>query len=251
VYFLKQKSEATDAFKTFKVLVEKQSGCLIKALKIDKGQEYLVDTNFFQQQGIQHQLTTSYTTQQNGVAERNNRKIMDMVRCMLKASQMPKEFWAASVATAVYILNRCLTKSVQEKTPEEPWSGRRPSIRYLLVFGCISYAHVPYKIINNLDDKGERCIFIGYSSNSKAYKLYNPEIKRMIISRDVTFDEGGMWNWSSKSIKEPIVTLNGYKEEAGQVDTTLDKLDQPETSNKEQRNQRLLALTAGLCFGYR
>ena len=206
--FLKQKSKAIDAFKTFKAFVEKQSGCPIKALRTDRSQEYLVGTNFFEQHGIQHQLTTRYTPQQNGVAERKNRTIMDMVRCMLKAKQMPKEFWAEAVATAVYILNRCPTKSVQEKTPEEAWSGRRPSIRHLRVFGCIAYAHVPDQIRKKLDDKGERCIFIGYCSNSKAYKLYNLETKKVIISRDVTFDEGGMWNWSSKSQKEPIVPPN-------------------------------------------
>jgi hypothetical protein len=117
---------------------------------------------------------------------------MDMVRCMLKAKQIPKEFWAEAVATAVYILNRCPTKSVREKTPEEAWSRRRPSIRHLRVFGCIAYAHVPDQLRKKLDDKGERCILMGYSPNSKAYKLYNPETK-VIISRDVTFDEGGMW----------------------------------------------------------
>jgi hypothetical protein len=169
---------------------------------------------------------------------------MDMVRCMLKAKQMPKEFWAEAVATAVYILNRCPTKSVQEKTPEEAWSGRRPSIRHLRVFGCIAYVHVPDQIRKKLDDKGEKCIFIGYSSNSKAYKLYNPETKKVIISRDVTFDEGGMWNWSSKSQKELIVTPNDYEEEAENIDTTPDEPDEPdepETSNRAQRNRRVPA----------
>jgi len=154
VYFLKQKSEAIDVFKTFKAFVEKQSGCLIKALRTDRGQEYIVGTNFYEQHGIQHQLTTRYTPQQNGVAERKNRTIMDMVRCMLKAKQMSKEFWAEPVATAVYILNRCPTKSVQDKTPKEAWSRRRPSIRHLRVFGCIAYAHVPDQIRKKLDDKG-------------------------------------------------------------------------------------------------
>jgi len=162
-----------------------------------------------------------------------------MVRGMLKAKQMPKEFWAEAVATAVYILNRCPTKTVQEMTPEEAWSGRRPSIRHLRVFGCIAYAHVPDQIRKKLDDKGERCIFIGYCSNSKAYKLYNPETKNVIINRDVTFDEGGMWNWSSKSQKEPIVPSNDYEEEVENVYTTPDDPDEPETSNRAQRKRRL------------
>ena len=108
--------------------------------------------------------------------------IMDKVRCMLKAKQMPNEFWAEAVITTVYIWNRCPTKSVCEKTLEEAWSERRPSIRHLRVFGCIAYAHVSNQLRKKLDDKGEKCIFIGYDTDSKAYKLYNPETKNIIIS---------------------------------------------------------------------
>jgi len=236
VYLLKQKSEACDAFKSFKAFVEKQSGCKIKALKTYRGQEYLACADFFDHHGIQHQMTTRYTPQQNGVAERKNKTIMDMVRCMLKAKQMPREFWAEAVSTTVYILNRCPTKSVCDKTPEEAWSGRKPSIRYLRVFGCTAYAHVPDQIRKKLDDKGEKCIFIGYNTKSKAYKLYNPVTKKVIISRDVTFDEEGMWDWSSKEQKEHAVNPENYEEENRHVDPTP---DEPETSSRPQRQRRL------------
>ncbi|KAL4388518.1 hypothetical protein GQ457_09G024580 [Hibiscus cannabinus] len=238
VYFLKHKSEACDSFKLFKSFVEKQSGCKIKALRTDRGQEYLTCADFLDQHGIQQQLTTRYTPQQNGVAERKNRTIMDMVRCMLKAKQMPREFWAEAVSTAVYILNRCPTKSVCDKTPEEAWSGRKPSIWHLRVFGCIAYAHVPDQLRKKLDDKGEKCIFIGYSTNSKAYKLYNPVTKKVIISRDVTFDEEGMWDWSFKTQKEPSINPENYEEENGHVDPTP---DEPETSSRPQRQRKLPA----------
>jgi hypothetical protein len=81
---------------------------------------------------------------------------------------------------------------------------------------------------------------MGYSSNSKAYKLYNPETKKVIISRDVTFDEGGMWNWSSKSQKEPVAISNDYEEENEQVNEHVDPTpDVPETSDRQQRQRRL------------
>lgn len=89
---------------------------------------------------------------------------MDMVRCMLKAKKMPKEFWAEAVATVVYILNRCLTNSIRDKMLEKAWSGRRPSIKHLKVFGCITYAYVLDQLKKKLDDKGEKCIFIGYNT---------------------------------------------------------------------------------------
>jgi len=78
---------------------------------------------------------------------------MDMVRCMLKAKPMPRELWAKAVSTTVYILNRCPTKSVCDKTPEEAWSGRKPLIRHLRVFGCIAYAHVPDQLRKSLMTK--------------------------------------------------------------------------------------------------
>ena len=100
-----------------------------------------------------------------------------MVRCMLKFKQLLKEFWAKPVATAVYILNRCPTRNVRDKTPEEAWSGRKPSIRHFKIFGCIAYVHVPDQLRKKLDDKSEKCNFIGYNTDSKPYKLYNPENK--------------------------------------------------------------------------
>lgn len=160
---------------------------------------------------------------------------MDMVGCTLKAKQIPKVFWAEAVATAVYILNRFPTKSVKEKTPGGAWNGRRPSIWHVKVFRCITYAHVPDQLKKNLYDKGKRCIFVGNSSNSKAYKLYNPETQKVIISRDMTFDEGGMCDWSSKSQKDPIVTSNDYE-----VENEHDPApNEPETPNKQQRSCRL------------
>ncbi|CAL9028169.1 unnamed protein product, partial [Prunus brigantina] len=196
VYILKNKSDACYTFKKFMAYVEKQSGEKIKVLRTDRGQEYIVCDEFLEKNGIKHQLTARYTPQQNGVAERKNRTIMDMVRCMLKLKNLPKYFWAEAVACAVYILNRSPSRSVNGRTPYEVWSGRKPNIQHLRVFGCIAYSHVPDHIRKKLDEKAEKCIFIGYSTVTKGYKLYNPKTEKVIISRDVTFDEQGTWDWS-------------------------------------------------------
>lgn len=81
------------------------------------------------------------------------------------------------------------------KTPQEAWSGRKPSISHLRVFRSIAYAHEPDQKRSKLDDKSERYVFIGYDSRSKGYKLYNPSKEKIIISRDVEFDEKGAWDW--------------------------------------------------------
>lgn len=82
-------------------------------------------------------MTVGYAPEQNGVSERKNRTVMEMARSMLYEKGLPKTFWAEAVYTAVYLLNRCPTKAVQNKTPIEAWSGQKPSARHRRVFGCI------------------------------------------------------------------------------------------------------------------
>ena len=112
--FLKHKYDAFGYFQQFKALVENQSWHRIKILKTNRGGEYVSNEflNFCKTHGIQKQFTTRYTPQQNGIAERNNITIMEMARIMLEAKHLPNEYWGEAVATAVYIMNRCPTKSV-------------------------------------------------------------------------------------------------------------------------------------------
>ena len=110
---------------------------------------------------------------------------MDMVRSMLKAKHFPNEYWAEVVSCEAYILNRCPTKSVMNRVPEEAWIGTKQFVTHMRVFGCVAYAHVPNQLRKKLDIKGKKCIFLGYSDESKTYKLYNPSTKKVIISRDV------------------------------------------------------------------
>ena len=201
VYFLKQKSEVFEAFKTFKAAVENESGQKIKALRSDRGGEFTSKEfqEFCATSGIRRFLTVPRSPQQNGIAERKNRTILDMARSMLKSKHLPKEFWAEAVDTAVYLSNRSPTRSVWGKTPQEAWNGRKPGISHLRVFGSVAHVHVPDERRTKLDDKSEKYIFIGYSTHSKGYKLYNPSSKKIVISRDVMFDEEGEWEFNSST----------------------------------------------------
>ena len=118
-----------------------------------------------------------------------------MARSMLKSKKLPKELWVEAVACAVYLSNRSPTRSVWGKTPQETWSGRKPGISHLRVFGSIAHVHVPDERRTKLNDKSEKFIFIGYDSNSKGYKLYNLKNGKTVISRDMTFDEEGEWDF--------------------------------------------------------
>ena len=114
---------------------------------------------------------------------------MEMARCMVKSQVLPHAFWLEAVMCATYVLNRCPTKALQNITPYESWHGRKPSVAHLHVFGCLAYALVPVQQRRKLDDKAVKCVFVGYSSESKGYRLYHPQTKRILVSRDVVFVE--------------------------------------------------------------
>lgn len=160
--------------------------------------------NFCENHGIKRQLTAVYTPQQNGVCKRKNCNIMNMVRSLLTTSGVPKNFWPEAVNWSIHILNRSPTLAVQNMTREEAWSGRRPAVDHFWIFGCIAYAHILDEKRRKLDNKGEKCIFLGVSDKSKAYKLYNPSTMKIVISRDVVFDEEGTWSWNQTRVKENI-----------------------------------------------
>ncbi|PNY07765.1 putative copia-type polyprotein [Trifolium pratense] len=208
VYFLKEKSEALEMFRKFKARVEKEKNQPIQCLRTDRGGEYTSSefVNLCESNGIKRQLTAAYTPHQNGVSERRNITIMNMVRSMLTNKNVPKTFWPEAVNWSVHILNRCPTFSVKNMTPEEAWCGHKPAVDHFRVFGSIAYVHVPDQKRKKLDNKGEKCVLLGVSEESKAYRLYNPLTKKICISKDVVFDENNSWNWENLD-KEKSVAL--------------------------------------------
>ena len=140
---------------------------------------------------------------------------MDMVRSMLKAKHFPNEYWAEAVNCAVYILNRCPTKSIMNRVLKEAWSGEKQFVTHMKVFGCVAYAHVPDQLRKKLDSKGEKCIFFGYSDESKAYKLYNPSTKKVIISRDVQFIAEEAWDGNLEKTLNVKTCVSHEEQEEG------------------------------------
>ncbi|XP_073115021.1 retrovirus-related Pol polyprotein from transposon TNT 1-94 isoform X2 [Elaeis guineensis] len=183
MYFLIQKSEAIEKFQKFKAIVEKESEHMIKILRTDRGGEFLCNDfdSFCKKNGIRRQLTVRHTSEQNGVAERKNRTVVEMARSMLQGKMLPNVLWAEAVATSVHLLNISPTKAVRNMTLFEAWYQRKPEMSNLRVFGCIVYAHISFENRSKLDQKSERCISIRYSSESKDYRLYNPLTKKLII----------------------------------------------------------------------
>ena len=132
-------------FWKFKARVDNESGCKIQIVRSDNGKEYTsVQFNkFCEDAGIEHQLTAPYTPQQNGVSERRNRYIMEMSRCMLHEKNLPKKFLVEATSMAVFLQNRLPTKAMKDQTPYEAWYGYKPTLKYLKVFGCLCFTHIP------------------------------------------------------------------------------------------------------------
>ncbi|MCO5557209.1 hypothetical protein L7F22_010769 [Adiantum nelumboides] len=201
VYPLKAKSHVFAIFQHYVSIVENETGCKVQTLRTDRGGEYMSGAfkDFLGKKGIKHQCTMPYTPQQNGVAERKNRSLMEMARCMLKAKSLPHKLWMEAVACAAHVLNRCPTRALKTITPYESWYDRKPSVSYLRVFGCLAYAHILQQLRGKLDDKAVKCIFVGYSSGSKGYRLYNPATNKIFESRDVIF---------AKTTAQPMVAFD-------------------------------------------
>jgi len=238
-YLLSEKSETFQFFKEFKAEVERESGKKLVCLRSDRGGEYNSREfdEYCKEFGIKRQLTAAYTPQQNGIAERKNRSVMNMTRCMLMEMSVPRKFWPEAVQYVVYILNRSPSKALNDITPEEKWSSWKPSVEHLRIFGSLAYALVPYQKRIKLDEKSIKCVMFGVSKESKAYRLYDPATGKILISRDVQFDEERGWEWEDKSLEEELVWDNSDHEPAGEEGPEINhngQQDQEETEEEEE-----------------
>jgi len=148
---------------------------------------------------------------------------------MLSEKQVPKEFWSEATRWSVHIHDRSPTAAVEDMTPEEAWSGSKPKVEYFRVFGCIAYAHIPDQKRRNLDDKSKKCVFLGVSEESKAWRLYDPVTKTVVISKDVVFDEDKSWDWNQTGVKEKI--LDYGEEEQNTEERECNMACPPSTAN--------------------
>ncbi|KAG7536932.1 Integrase catalytic core [Arabidopsis suecica] len=191
ITLLPSKDRVFDAFINYQNYVTNQFNAKIKVLRTDNGGEYTSHKlkEHLNKSGILHQTSCPYTPQQNGVAERKNRHLMEVARSMMFHTSVPRRYWGDAVMTACYLINRTPTKVLGDLSPFEVLNNTRPSIDHLRVFGCVCFVLVPGEQRNKLDAKSTRCMFLGYSTTQKGYKCYDPVNNRTYVSRDVKFLE--------------------------------------------------------------
>ncbi|KAM1582901.1 hypothetical protein ACFX10_030579 [Malus domestica] len=118
---------------------------------------------------------------------------------------------------AVYLLNRCPTKALKKTTPFEEYNGRKPGIAHLKVFGSLCYVHIPSNLIHKLEENCHKCIFVGYGASEKGYRLYDPISRKIILSRDVTFDENVSWDLNCTTSNEVRFTAVTEYQSANEI----------------------------------
>ncbi|GJX29327.1 putative RNA-directed DNA polymerase, partial [Tanacetum coccineum] len=190
VYLLKSKDEVFGYFVEFVNLIANQFLKRIKTVRSDNGTEFINNKmeQFLKENGIVHQTSCAYTPQQNGIAERKHRHLLNVARSLMFQGNIPLCFWTDCILTATYLINRLPSSVLAGRSPFSMLYGREPSLSHLRCFGCLCFS----SILNTSDkfsSKSEKCILIGYSSSKKAYKLLSLENRSYIFSRDVKFYE--------------------------------------------------------------
>ena len=178
-------------FCEFKKRIEIETGYPMQALRSDRGGKYTSTEfkDFCARNGIRQELTQASTSQQNGVAERRNRTIMERARSMSTDCDLPTYLWTEAVSNATYLINWSPTRANSGMMPEEKYIGTIPDVSILKIFGCLVHVHVPKESQKKLDSKTQTCIFLGIDSETKAYRLYDNQRRKVIINRDIVFNE--------------------------------------------------------------
>ncbi|GJV75109.1 zinc finger MYM-type protein 1-like protein [Tanacetum coccineum] len=239
------KHEAFGKFKEWKQLVENQTGRTVKKLRMDNGLEFY-NQEFEQlciESGITRHLTVAGMPQQNRVAERMNRTLMDKVCYLLIQFGLPKTFWAEATYTAAYLINTLPSRAIEKKTPMEMWSGHPSDYGMLRIFSCVAYPHDKQ---GKLEPRVIKCVLLGYPEGVKGYRLYrlDGESHKIVTRRNVVFNESVMnkdtlkdSGAGDKSVKE--LQEDGDDEDAGdhETDQTPDLTDYQLARDRERRTR--------------
>ncbi|KAJ7968976.1 Retrovirus-related Pol polyprotein from transposon TNT 1-94 [Quillaja saponaria] len=241
LFLMKNRSELFSIFQQFCAKIKTQFGVSIRILRSDNAREYFSTSfqHFMTSQGMLHQSSCSHTPQQNGVAERKNRHLIETARTLLLHDHVPLRFWGDAVLTACYLINRMPSSTLHNKISYSIIFPNHPLYSLpLCIFGCICFVHDLTPRHDKLSSKSFKCIFLGYSRIQKGYKCYNLDKYRYFISADVTFFEESSFFSSiipeshsiSKVFSVPYLGPNDYVSSSPLPDLPADTVDVPDDS---------------------
>lgn len=195
IYFLEKKSEVFSVFKTFQKMAERKLSQKLVCLRSDNGGEYVSKefAKYLISEGIEHQLSVPYNPEQNGVAERMNRTLTEMGRCMLQDMDVHGSVWAEALHTACHIRNRSPTAAIEgQTTPFQMWTGKVPNISYFRTFGSKVFYFNSSPSRKKLDSKSLPGMLVGYDDHVKGYRIWIPGTKTVKVVRSIELINEGI-----------------------------------------------------------
>nr|GEX26901.1 hypothetical protein [Tanacetum cinerariifolium] len=190
-HFLRSKDKTPKVLIDFLRLVQRGLHAQVRIVRTDKGTKFLNKTlnAYFASEGISHQTSVARTPEHNGVVERRNRTLVEAARTMLSAAKVSMFFWAEAIATTCFTQYRSLVIPQYEKTPYHIINDQKPPIKFFYIFGSLCYIVRDGKNLDKMKEKGDACIFVWYSTQSRAYRVFNKRTRVIVETTHVNFDE--------------------------------------------------------------
>jgi transposase InsO family protein len=188
---LHEKSEVTQHLKAFVAKAELETGTWVITFHMNGGGEYTgaQTQKFFEEKGIKHEITMPNTPQQNSVVECMNHTLLDKVQAMLINATLPETYWFDALKYAATIHNLLPIHALENMMPTEAWSGNKPNVSCLRVFGCHMFVHLPDKAWSKLSAKSLICTFLGNAHQHSSYRAIHRPSCHFLETHDVVFNE--------------------------------------------------------------
>ena len=188
IFFLRTRNEIHRKIEDWRAEIRLEIGEEAAIFRSNNAKEYRKFEEAVRSQGIKVEFTTAYTPEENGVAERFNRTVIQMARAMLLWAELPQKFWGEAASTANYLRNMMPAGIDKEKSPNELWTGSKPDVSHIRKFGCLCFVHIPKENRNKLDAVALKGIFVGYHSSTQV-RVFNPETGKINWHTAVSFRE--------------------------------------------------------------
>ena len=201
MYPTQKRSNVSYMFRAWKAEVEAETGQSLYAVRMDNAGELRGLEAHYPR--VKFEYTVPYTPEENGVAERLNRTIITVVRAMLIEARLPHQYWNLAAEAASYTRNRSPVAGIGWKTPEELYSGQKPDVKHLRIWGCKCYIHIPHQLRNKLDPVAWTGIFVGYEPTVRHYRVYNPRKPKIYTTRNIDFEENTPGGTLIQDVEDP------------------------------------------------
>ncbi|KAK2373607.1 putative mitochondrial protein [Trifolium repens] len=246
VNFIREKSDAFDVFKELCIQIQREKGSNVVRIRSDHGREFENSKfdDFCAAEGIKHEYSSPITPQLNGIVERKNRTIQESARVMLHAKNVPYHFWAEAMNTACYVHNRVTLRKGTTSTLYELWKDRKPTVKHFHIFGSECFILADREPRRKLDPKSEKGFFLGYSTNSRAYRVYNTKTQVVMESVNVVVKD------SSDKENEGVdqgtpVSVNAEPDDGASTPASMNEADERTIEEDSDESARPQATSKG------